>query len=93
MAQHHKELDVCLPGHQWGLLLPVCYRGKEDKEAVWERLHEFIQSLKATTTPEERSLLRVHVAIDQASASRQQRAGLVVYSQACTCRKIALADT
>lgn len=49
---------------QWGLLLPMCYRG-EGEDAVWGSIQSFAASLEATTTPADRALLRVHVAINQ----------------------------
>ncbi|KAI8466967.1 MAG: hypothetical protein J3K34DRAFT_524121 [Monoraphidium minutum] len=52
-------------GARWGLLLPICYRGEASQGAVWSRLAGFVDSLAATTVPEERALLRMHVGVDQ----------------------------
>jgi len=48
---------------RWGLLLPICSRG-DAPEACWDRLHAFSDSLVRTTSEEDRSMMTIHVGID-----------------------------
>ena len=50
---------------QWGLLLPICYRGESNPEECWGELADFVKSLGATTSVEERGQLHVYIGIDQ----------------------------
>ena len=48
----------------WNIILPICSRGATESRA-WSRLEDFAASVRATTTPVERTSLLFSVGIDE----------------------------
>jgi hypothetical protein len=52
------------PASKWGILLPICSRGKHAEEC-WEDLEQILASLQDTATREELLMLSLHIGIDR----------------------------